>query len=265
MEIGASSACFYPVETVKAFLNIAKLGFGHSEIFFNSPCELEKPFLKELKAISKAYSTSVTSLHPYTSAAEGYILFSGYERRFHDGIELYKSYFDAAATLGAEYIVLHGAKLLKEITAEEYAERFAILDETAKGFGCRVAHENVVNFVGQTPEFMKFMKKHIGDDFKMVLDIKQARRTGVDPIKFIEEMGSSIVHVHLSDYNKSCDCIPPSEKGLYDFKSLFTALDSIGYDGKCMIELYLSGFSSETEITESAKYLEDILNKIKHN
>ena len=265
MEIGASSACFYPLETEKAFLKIAKLGFGHSEIFFNSPCELEKPFLRELKAISDAYSTRVTSLHPYTSAAEGYILFSGYERRFRDGIELYKSYFEAAAALGAQFIVLHGAKQIREITAEEYAERFSILNETAKGFGCCVAHENVVNFVGQTPEFMSFMKKQIGDDFKMVLDIKQARRTGVDPAEFIKEMGSSIAHVHLSDYNQSCDCLAPSEKGLYDFGSLFTALDSIGYEGKCMIELYSSGFSNESEITDGAKYLEGILNKIKHN
>ncbi len=212
MEIGASSACFYPMETEKAFLNIAKLGFGCSEIFFNSPSELDAPFLKELKAISDTYSTAVTSLHPYTSFAEGYILFSSYKRRFYDGIELYKRYFEAAAELGAKYIVLHGAKQIKkEICAEEYAERFAALNETAKGFGCSVAHENVVNFVGQTPEFMKQMKSHIGDDFKMVLDIKQARRTGIDPLAFIEEMGSSIVHVHLSDFNNSCDCVPPSE------------------------------------------------------
>ena len=265
MKIGASSACFYPMETEKAFLQIAKLGFGHSEIFLNSPSELEAPFLKELKAISEAYSVEVTSLHPYTSFAEGYILFSGYERRFHDGIELYKRYFEAASTLGAKYIVLHGAKLLKEISAEQYAERFAILNEEAKSFGCSVAHENVVSFVGQTPEFMKLLKKHVGDDFKMVLDIKQARRTGVDPIEFIEAVGSSIAHVHLSDYNNECDCLPPSQKGMYDFSALFTALDSIGYNGKCMIELYSDNFGSEAEITQSAKYLEDILNKIKHN
>lgn len=265
MEIGASSACFYPAETEAAFLHIAKLGFGCSEIFFNSPSELEKPFLNELKAISKAYSTAVTSLHPYTSFAEGYILFSGYKRRFYDGIELYKRYFEAAAELGAEYIVLHGAKQLKEVCAKEYAERFALLNEAAKGFGCSVAHENVVNFVGQSPEFMKLMKTYIGDDFKMVLDIKQARRTGVDPIAFIDETGSSIVHVHLSDFNNSCDCIAPSQKGMYDFEALFTALENKGYNGKCMIELYSDNFGSDAEITEGKKYLEGILNKITHN
>ncbi len=265
MEIGASSACFYPMETEKAFLRIARLGFRHSEIFFNSPSELERPFLKELKAIGEAYGTKITSLHPYTSFAEGYILFSGYERRFHDGIELYKRYFDAAAVLGAEYIVLHGAKGLREISAEKYAERFARLNETAKSFGCTVAHENVVHFVGESPEFMKLMKDCIGDDFKMVLDIKQARRTGVDPLQFIEAMGSSIAHIHLSDYNKSCDCLPPSEEGLYDFSVLFSVLDKIGFGGNCMIELYSDNFSKEDEIIKSAKYLEGVFNKTEHN
>lgn len=263
MEIGASSACFYPLETEKAFERIAGLGFRHSEIFFNSPSELDSSFLNELKAISRACGTGITSLHPYTSFAEGYILFSGYKRRFNDGLELYKRYFNAASVLGAEYIVLHGAKALREISAEEYAERFARLNEAAKSFGCTVAHENVVNFVGQTPEFMKIMKKHIGDDFKMVLDIKQARRTGVDPLCFIEAMGSSIVHVHLSDFNNGCDCLPPCEKGSFDFEALFRALDKVGFDGKCMIELYSDNFSSEAEITDAAKYLEGILNKIK--
>ena len=48
MSIGASSACFYPMETEKAFLRIAELGFKHSEIFFNSSCELKSSFVKEL-------------------------------------------------------------------------------------------------------------------------------------------------------------------------------------------------------------------------
>ena len=66
MEIGASSSCFYPLETEKAFLQIAKLGFKNSEIFFNSPSELEKPFLKELKNIKDDYGINVVSLHLFS-------------------------------------------------------------------------------------------------------------------------------------------------------------------------------------------------------
>ena len=263
METGASSACFYPLETEKAFLRIAKLGFTQSEIFFNSRCELERPFINELKAIRDAYRMNIVSLHPHSSFAEGYNFFSTYERRFDDGLEDYKKYFEAAETLGAKYIVLHGAKGFCSLNAEQYADRFNRLNEAAKQFGCIVAHENVVNFTGETPEFMRKMKNLLGNSFKMVLDIKQSRRSAVDPFDFIREMGNSIVHLHVSDFDTSHDCIPPCEQGLFSFEALFSELAKAGYNGKYIIELYSDSFSDENQILKSAKYLDGILNKVK--
>ncbi len=262
MQIGTSSACFYPMETEKAFLHLAKLGFTESEIFFNSASELESSFLKELKSIRDAYGINIISLHPYASFSEGYKFFSRYGRRFFDGVENYKRYFEAATELGAKYLVLHGARGRIDITKEEYAERFGKLNEAAKAFGCIVAHENVVDYSGATPEFMQFMKAQLGDSFKMVLDIKQARRAKVDPYDFIRIMGDNIVHVHLSDFSEKCDCLPPYEKGLFDFERLFTELNKVGYKGKYIVELYSDNFRSENEILTSAKYLEGILNKV---
>ena len=262
MKIGASSACLYPMETEKAFLHIAQLGFTDSEIFINSRCELERPFLKELQAVQNAYKINIISLHPHSSFAEGYNFFSNYERRFNDGVEDYKRYFEAAAILGAKYIVLHGSNH-PVITTEEYAERFKKLNDVALSFGCTVAHENVVRYAGETPEFMKAMKGYLGNEFKTVLDVKQARRAGREVSEFIEAMGNSIVHVHLSDFNNSCDCIPPCEDGHFDFKKLFTELNEAGYSGKYVIELYSRNFSDEKEILKSAKYLEGILNKVR--
>lgn len=263
MEIGASSACFYPLETEKAFLRIAELGFTRSEIFFNTRSELEPSFIRELIKIRDCYGIDITSLHPYASFAEGYNFFSAYERRFDDGADTYKRYFEAAAALSAEYIVLHGSKSRMVITAEEYAERYGRLNNIAKSFGCTVAHENVVDYAGATPEFMLTMKKYLGDDFKMVLDVKQARRAKVNPYDFINEMGSSIVHVHLSDFNTDCDCLPPSENGFFDFLKLFTELEKIGYNGKYVVELYSDNYKDEKEIITSAKYLDGILNKVR--
>ena len=262
MEIGASSACFYPMETEKAFQRIAELGFDCSEIFINSRCELEPSFVRELLKIKEAYNINVTSLHPHSSFSEGYNFFSNYKRRFNDGVEEYKKYFEAAAVLGAKYIVLHGSNH-PLITTEEYAERFGRLNEVAVSFGCTVAHENVVKYVGESPGFMREMRRLLGDSFRTVLDVKQARRAGRSVADFIDAMDESIVHVHLSDYSEKCDCIPPCDKGLFDFESLFAALEKIGYKGKYMVELYSDNFSDESEILTSAKYLEGILNKVK--
>lgn len=264
MKIGASSACFYPLETEKAFLHIAELGFKYSEIFFNCRSELKPAFVRELKEIKDAYGMNVVSLHPYRSFAEGYNFFSSYERRFQDGIEDYKRYFNAAATLGAKYIVMHGAKNRIDIPPEEYAERFGRLNEIAKQFDCIVAHENVVDYVGAFPDFMFFMKEYLGDEFKMVLDVKQARRANVNPFEFIETMKSNIVHVHLSDCDeKGHDCLPPDENGAFQFRKLFTELHKVGYSGRYMIELYSNNFHDKNEIIKSAKYLENILNEVR--
>lgn len=263
MKIGASSACFYPLETEKALLKIARLGFTDAEIFFNSRCELERSFINELKAIRDFYGINITSLHPYCSFSEGYNFFSRYERRFHDGAQEYKKLFEAAAILGAPYIVLHGSRHKSDIPMELYAERYNALNELAISCGCMIAHENVVNYISESPQFMRDMKNLLGDSFRAVLDVKQARRTGIDPQEFISALDSSIVHVHLSDYNAKCDCIPPDKKGFFDFEALFTSLKAADYEGKYIVELYSDNFSDEAEISASAKYLEDILNKIR--
>ena len=263
MEIGASSACFYPLETEHSLLHIAEMGFKHCEIFFNAHSELKPAFIKELKRIKDAYGINVASLHPYASFSEGYDFFSAYERRFGDALENYKRYFEAAGILRAEYIVMHGAARLYDIDMTEYARRFSVINEAAESFGCCVAHENVVNFLSATPDFTRFMHSHLGDKYKMVLDVKQARRAGFESKEFIDIMKSNIVHVHLSDYSEKTDCIPPCEEGQFDFGNLFSLLHKSGYTGKYIIELYSDGYMNRDEIKDSAKYLDDILKGVR--
>lgn len=263
MEIGASSACFYPLETERSLLHIAELGFNHCEIFFNAHSELRPAFIKELKTVKDAYGIAVVSLHPYASFGEGYDFFSAYKRRFGDAMDNYKRYFEAAAILGARYIVMHGAAKLYDIDMAEYANRFGTVTDTARSFGCCVAHENVVNFLSGAPDFSRYMKEQLGDSYKMVLDVKQARRAGYEPKEFIDIMGKNIVHVHLSDYSRDADCIAPCEEGLFDFKNLFSLLHKNGFDGKYIIELYSDGYERKREIKQSAKYLDAILKEVR--
>ena len=263
MKIGASSACFYPLETEKSFELLCQKGFRDIEIFFNSPCETSTPFVNELKAIKDCYGVNVTSIHPYESFGEGYNFFSHYYRRYEDACENYKRFFSAAAELGADFVIMHGAKYGADICDEEYAERFTKLNEIAMTFGCFMAHENVVNFSGQRPELMKLLKAYGKENFKMVLDVKQARKAEIRPIEYIKAVGESIAHVHLSDCTEKSQCAPPSEKGLFDFSELFTQLEGINYKGKYIIELYSDGFKDIEDIINSAKYLEGVMQKLK--
>ena len=135
MSVGISTACFYPAATEEALRCVAEAGAKVTEVFFNSPSELEPVFLRRLSSIASDNGIRIRSLHPFTSFAEGYILFSQYVRRFDDYREFYKKYYAAASAIGAKVVVLHGAKLPMNIGTDEYAERLRLLVSDAREQG----------------------------------------------------------------------------------------------------------------------------------
>lgn len=254
MDIGISSACFYPAETKTAIERAGRLGAGCTEVFFNSASELNPEFVKELRGVSDYYGMKVASVHPFTSFAESFFLFSNYERRFPDTLDFYKRYFEAARILGAEVFVLHGARLNKDASDEECFERIGKLAEAGKSFGVTVAQENVVKFCSQSPDYLSCMREFLKDDFHMVLDLKQAKLSGVDAFSLIDEFGDSIVHLHLSDQTEEHGCLPPGE-GSFDFGKMFNILQKRNYTGSAVIELYSNNYKSDEQIRNSMEFL----------
>ena len=255
MQLGISSSCFYPLETERSLELVGQAGARKAEIFFNAPSELTGTLLRTMCATRDRYGMDIVSIHPFMSFAEEFYLFSEYERRFLDSLELYKRFFAAGQALGARWFILHGAQRLR-IAPQAYAERLFRLNETAKPFGLRVAHENVVRYVGESPAFMTFLRDRLRDDFHMVLDLKQARRAGEDPFDFLECVGKSVVHLHLSDGDETHDCLPPG-RGTFDFRRLFAAMRALGYDGDAVVELYRNNFDDLSELTQALAFLQE--------
>ena len=257
MDIGISSSCFYPTLTEDSFETVGKLGAKSAEIFFNSSEELHGAVLNKLIKIKDYYGIDVRTIHPFTSFAEPFMLFGGYERRVSEAVEFYKRYFETACNLGSEAVVIHGGFSSQTEDENAYFESFARLCEAAREYGIFAAHETVVEKAGCDIEFLKKMKAFLGRDFKLIIDTKQCRRSKTDEYEFIRLFGSDIIQVHISDYNKNKDCIPPGE-GECDFKKLFSALKNVGYDKSAVIELYSWGFSDIAQIEKSRIYLENI-------
>lgn len=256
MKTGLSTACFYPMQTEEALIKVGELGFASTEVFFNSTSELDISFLKKLKQTQDKYEIKMNSVHPMASFAESYMLFSTYTRRFIDTVEMYKHYFEAANILGAKIVVIHGSRVPAVIEPHEYYERFGTLIEEGLKQGIIVAHENVVGTMGQSPKCMLDMKNAIGNNFKMVLDIKQAVRSGYTPDDFVSVLNDRIVQVHISDHNEENDCLPPGE-GDFDFKNFIKNLNDKGYKGDYIIELYSSSFLNDEQLILSKNYIEN--------
>lgn len=257
MGIGASTSCFYPLETELALQNVLDLGYKNVEVFFNTVSELDDPFLDLLNQKKDDAGAKIVSVHPFSSSLENNCIFGEYERRFDDYIGLYQQHCYAAKKLGADILVIHGAyaTLKRPLPEEHYFDRFAKLIEIGKREGVRVCQENVVRFRSQDVEFLKRMRDYLGDDFNMVFDVKQSIRSGYDPFYVAQEMKDSIVHIHLSDNSNEGDCLPPG-KGTFDIKRLYDFMADNGYNGNYICELYSRGFDMMKELKESKAYLE---------
>lgn len=260
MNVGASTSCFYPLKTEKAFSKVCKLGFKRAEVFFNTSSELEESFVNEIKKEADFYGVDILSIHPFSSALENMCIFGEYQRRYDDYISLYEKHFHAAAMLGARVVVIHGALDKRKILLpdEMYFERFSKLVELGKKEGVMVCQENVNRFKSQHISFCKKMRAALGDDFHMVFDVKQAIRAGYNPFDFLNEMKNEIVHVHLSDnLLPEQDCIAPG-RGNFEFERLFKTLDDVNYQGGYVIEIYSRGLDVEKELSFSRDYFKGI-------
>ena len=257
MAFGISTSCLYPLETEKSLDTLGKIGVRTCEVFLNSPSETTLEFAKILNKIRNEYGIKIASVHPFSSFAETYMLFSAYGRRFDDLLEFYKRNFEVTAALGAEFSVIHGALTGAKISDTEYFERFAKLIEEGRKTGIKVCHENVNRHLCESPEFVKKMKDYLGEDFRLIFDVKQAVRAGYSPLDFAEKFKNDIVHIHISDHTENADCLPPG-KGGFDFKKLIEIMNSAGYGGDYIIELYRENFGDEDDLKESLIYMQNL-------
>lgn len=261
MNIGVSTASLYPLHIEDAFGKLAEMGVRTAEIFANSTCEAREPFLSQICEMRDSSDMTITSFHPFSSPMESVFLFSTYDRRIEEMMTLYREFFGAMNRLGAKIFVLHGAIQSSKCTAEHYVKQFRLLSEAGREFGVTVAQENVSYCLSGSLDFLEMMKRELGEYAKFVLDLKQARRSGEDPFNFINALGTSIVHCHLSDADSDKDCLPIG-KGEFDFLRFVEKMLSLGYDGAFIVELYRENYGDFSELRESVDVLSETVDKL---
>ncbi len=257
MKYGISTACFYPMQTELALKAIAEKNIPYAEVFVDTFSEVKKDYITELRKTADFYGTEIVSLHPFSCAFEPFMLFTNYERRFNDGLELHRHYFEAMNILDAKIFIFHGDRIGSKNENKMYFERFAKLRDLGQEYGIIVAQENVERCKSRDVDFLSEMVNYLDGNVSLVFDNKQAVRSGVDYREFINRLGNHIVHIHFSDNNNKCDCLPlgSGEVDLYNFISL---LRQKMYNKCIIIELYNNLLNNNDEIFKSY----DILNSL---
>lgn len=260
MRSGVSTACFYPEETSTSLAILADAGVPITEIFLNTFHELEDDYVAKLQDIIKASGIQVVSVHPFTSAMEGFLFGTEYQGRFEDGVKLYRRYFEVTQLLGADKLVFHGDHLynIGKMHAGEYAKRFCALAAIASEYGVTLCHENVSYCRLASPDAVAELKPMLGQHAAFVLDTKQAQRFGAPVQAMAAAMGDAIQHVHISDFTSLKDCLPPG-KGDFDFPPLLQQLKGTGFAGDFVIELYRDGFDTLQDLLDGMAFLNSLL------
>lgn len=258
---GISTACLYPELLEESLSKILNAGIKNTEIFVNTHSEVTSEFTDMMKSILKNSNAVCTAYHPFTCPIEPMMLFSGYERRVTDFLDYHKYYFEAMNKLETEIFILHGNMNVIAVPEDFYFENFLRLSETAREFGITVAQENVARCQSRSLDFLKSMSEKLKDNARFVLDIKQAVRSGEDPMTMADVLGNKIIHVHMSDHNAENDCLLPG-KGSFNIKEFLTKLKKKGFEGSVMTEVYRSSFTDINELIESQRYIENIIQTI---
>ncbi len=261
MKIGVSTASLYPLHIEDAFAELCRLGIKNAEVFANSTAEGNEPFISQICEMRDKNEMTVTSFHPFSSPMESVFLFSDYDRRIDEMVELYKGFFASMNKLGAKIFVLHGAILSSKCTVSHYLKQFAMLSDIGSEFGITVAQENVSYCLSGQLEFLRMMKRELPQQAKFVLDLKQARRSGDNPLDYVEALGSSIVHCHVSDADSGRDCLAVGA-GKFDFTELIRRLRYHGFDGALIVELYRKNYGDFSELRESVDRLSEITDRL---
>lgn len=252
---GVSSACFYPLDTIRSLRTCAEAGFGAAEIFINTDSEMSGEYYRELRSFVTSAGMRIVSVHPFTSGYENVLFFAGYERRISDGIEYYKKYFEFAASLGASFVVFHGNNMKNPFCGfEKYAEIFRRINEAARPFGVELIHENTTWCIARDAEGVRGLRRAC-PEMNFVFDAKQACRGGYDPYAVLEAMGDHAVHFHFNDWIDG-HCAPPYS-GELDLPRILGTFGKYGYDGYAIIEVYRENFSDVSELVRAAELFRD--------
>ena len=268
MEIGLSTASYFQKMQIEdAIPDIGAHGVHVCEVFLNTFCEYEPPFVELLAERLSEANIRVFSVHPMSMQFEPQ-LFSIHPRQRADALTIFERVLSAGKRLGATCYVMHGPARLfggvKNIELARIAPIFVDLADRAAKYGIQLTLENVSWCVFNEPEFGARLQAMTGGVIKHTLDVKQAVRSGFDPMDYIRAVGEHIVNVHLCDATR----LPSGGVrydmpgfGEYDFVGMLNLLGEKGYSGPAFIEVYSDMYAEIPVLYESLSRVQSIVSR----
>lgn len=254
MKIGISTASLFLRRNNEDALSLLdEWGVACAEVFLTSFSEYEPQFARLL--CERKGRVKIHSVHVLNTQFEPQ-LYAVHPRVKGDAFGWLEKAMRSAEILGAGSYTFHGIARIKRTFRENFAgtgERTQEIFEFCKRFGVTLCYENVEWAFYNRPGVFRELKARC-PQLEGVLDIKQARISGYPYADYLEEMGGSLSHVHVSDVDEAGRmCLPG--RGKFDFDELFSRLRGTGFDGAVLIESYQDDYRDIAELKASYEYL----------
>ncbi len=254
MRAGVSTATFFlRLNTEDSVPLLAEWGVREAEVFLTSFSEYEPAFAERLTAAKG--KLSVHSVHVLNTQFEPQ-LYAAHPRVKADAYYFLERAMRSAQILGAKYYTFHGLARIKRTFKEDIPRVARLTEEIAafcKKFGVTLAYENVEWAFYNRPGIFRELKAAC-PALAGVLDVKQARISGYDYFAYLEEMGASLSHVHVSDITADGKMCLPGQ-GTFDFDELFARLQDVGFQGSVLIENYGGDYRDFGEVKRAYEFL----------
>ncbi len=264
MQVGISTASlFMRRENEEAIALFKEFGVSCAEVFLTTFSQYNEEYGRKLAALKG--DISVNSVHDLTSQFEPQ-LFSRHPLVKKDAYEMLSGVLAAARALNAKYYSFHGttrAKIAARNPANDDFSRlcveFSRLCDFCQSYGVTLCLENVewstYNRLGVFSQLAQGVPT-----LKGVLDIKQARLSGVPYQAYLQEMGERLAYVHISDVTAEGKmCLPG--KGIFDFPTLVKRLKDVGFDGALLIEAYEKDYEKEEDLKAAYEYVAALIER----
>lgn len=254
MQAGISTASlFMRLNNEDALPLLAEWGVETAEVFLTSFSEYGSAFARKLAA--RKGNVRVHSVHVLNTQFEPQ-LYAEHPRVRTDAFHWLKKAMTSAQILDAHHYTFHGIARLKRTYRENLplvAEQTEKIAAFCKEFGVRLCYENVEWAFFNRPELFAALKSAC-PSLGGVLDIKQARISGYPYEEYLEAMGQSLTHVHVSDTDTAGNlCLPG--RGTFDFDALFCRLRDIGFGGAVLAESYARDYTGLDQLKAAYEYL----------
>jgi sugar phosphate isomerase/epimerase len=253
MKFAFSTNAFKKHPLEDAVMKIGEVGYEGVEILCDVPHAYPPVFKKEdrrsLKRLISNYNLQISNLNAFTLNA--------IQDTYHPSWIEDKTTF---AQLRIEHTI-NCIMLAKDVGAKNlstepggpvdgridrkkleklFVSNLSKVTEVAEREGVNILVEPEPNMlIERSEQFLNFIKRIRSEVVRLNFDIGHFFCVKEDPAKIVHKLSDYIEHFHLADIAKSRvhDHLIPG-KGAIDFRSVFKAIDEIGYNGFVTVELY---------------------------